>query len=99
MSVTVKTGITHPFDWMMAEEWSWVADMTTDSQYMPMDDLYRVIKGDITREEFVEFWGKAPKNFKKEYSEKFPDLIASCLEGLADSIRTGEIKFDIDFDD
>lgn len=99
MSTTVETNFKHPFDWMMAEEWTWMADMTDDTDYMYMDDLYRVIREDITREEFIELWDKAPKDFKEEYRKGFPDLIASCLEGLAEEIREGKIEFDIDFDD
>ena len=94
--IEVKTNVNHPFDWMEAEEWMWMAEMTNSSSYTYADDLYRVIDGTITEGDFEHSWGKV-KDFKEEYRKCFPELLASCLENLADSIRKGEIVLDIDF--
>lgn len=97
-SIKVKTNVNEPFDWLEENAWMWMSEMTNNAAYTYADDLYRVIDGDISEEQFKEYWGKV-KDFKQEYRERFPDLLASCLENLAREIRKKEIEFDIDFND
>lgn len=96
--IKVKTNVNKPFDWIEEDAWAWMAEMTNNSSYTYLDDVSRVIDGTITEEDFEHDWGKL-KDFKKEYMERFPDLLASCLENLAGCIRKGEIELDIDFNE
>ena len=95
-SIKVKTNVNHPFDWMAENEWMWMAEMTNNAAYTYMDDLYRVMDGTISKEDFEEDWG-CVQDFKQEYRERFPELIAACLENLANEIRKKGIEFEIDF--
>lgn len=99
-ALKVMTDIDRPFDWLHEEGWSFLADLTDESSYNYLDDVYRVIKGSITEDSFVKDCGWVkPNDFKEAYKEDFPSLIAECLENLADSIRKGEIVFEINFGD
>ena len=99
-SIKVETNINHPFDWMEEQAWTWMSDLCNEYLYTYMDDIQRVIQKDITLEDFIGYGHEEiPEDFKKEYSKNFPNMIAECLEGLAECIRNKEIEFEIDFNE
>lgn len=95
----VKTDVNHPFDWLHEEAWMWMAEMNNNSDYIYVDDIYRVIDGIISKEEFEEMYGEKVDDFKELYKKEFPKILVSCLLNLADTIRNNEIEFEINFND
>lgn len=95
--IKVKTDVNRPFDWLHEEAWMWMAEMNNNSDYIYVDDIYRVIDGIISKEEFEEMYDEKVDDFKEKYKKEFPKILVSCLSNLADAIRYNEIEFEINF--
>lgn len=94
--IEFKTSINEPFDWLHREgEWTLLADFSDSQEYIYLDDIYRVIKGSITEEEFYDFGYKKVEDFKAEYQKRFPLLLADFMAYMAKEIKSGKIVLKI----
>lgn len=99
MAENVKTNVNKPFDWLMKDDWVWLADYSDSQEYTYLDDIYRTIEGSISEEEFYDYGHGKIEDFKAEYQKRFPLMLADFLETMAEEIRSGKLLLNIQFED
>ena len=88
--VKVTMDVCDPFDWLHKNQWTWIADWCYNSaEYERLDDIYNQL----------ENMREGDKELKADYDKNFPLLLVGVFENLAEGIRSGEIVFDMDYDE
>lgn len=90
-----------PFNWLRESDngtWNWIAEYCKDhNEYGYLDIYYRVIEGSLvcTENEFCK--DMTMEEIKADYAKRFPLLLASVFENLANDIRNGDLQFTMNY--
>ena len=90
-----------PFNWLRESDngtWNWIAEYCKDhNEYGYLDIYYRIIEGSLvcTENEFCK--DMTMEEIKADYAKRFPLLLASVFENLANDIRNGDLQFTMNY--
>ena len=98
MSYEVKTEMSNPLEWMFEYgEWTLIDDYSNRREYTYLDNIFHCLQDGINPNDIKGLEGKSVEDLKNEYQERFPLLLASAFENIANEIRKGDLKLKIDF--
>lgn len=99
MSYNVKSHIEDPFGWLYSDYgvWEIIEDYTNEDDYFYLDAIYRCLVDGVNPDGYNELKGMSEEQLKREYSGKFPSLMAECLENIAKAIRENDLNIDVEF--
>ena len=90
-----------PFNWLRESDngtWNWIAEYCKDhNDYGYLDIYYRIIEGSLvcTENEFCK--DMTMEEIKADYAKRFPLLLASVFENLANDIRNCDLQFTMNY--
>lgn len=89
-----------PFYWLRIERsgtWDWISEFCNDvNEYGRLDVLYDIIDGELDVKDKFEN-PPTMEEIKADYEKSFPLLMAGVFENLAEAIKSGELKFRMDY--